>query len=97
MTVTQQQSRVGLQFGLRLDWGTRAVDGDQLRPAGGEEFEALLRFRWGVYLYRLYSSSTKLKAIDAWNFETALIETDNGLPTMQFGYQTDQPVVHLIR
>jgi hypothetical protein len=63
---------------------------------GGSSGMPIVRF-WAIYMYRLYTSSTKIKAIDAWNFETALIETENGLPTMQFGYQTQQPVVRLVR
>jgi hypothetical protein len=55
---------------------------------------SIVRF-WSVYLYRLYTSSTKVKAIDAWVFEPALIETDSGIADLQFGYRTEEPVVHL--
>jgi Tfp pilus assembly protein PilX len=51
---------------------------------------------WTVFLYRLYASSTKVKAVDAWVFEPALIETDSGIADLQFGYQSNQPKVHLV-
>ena len=56
----------------------------------------IVRF-WGTFMYRLYASSTKVKAVDGWTFETALIETPDGIPTLQFGYQPQEPVVHLIK
>lgn len=62
--------------------------------SGGSNGMPIVRF-WGTYMYRLYYSSTKVKAIDAWVFEPALIETDSGVADLQFGYQTDQPVIHL--
>ncbi len=63
--------------------------------SGGSTAMPIVRF-WGTFMYRLYTSSTKLKAIDAWVFEPALIETDSGVADLQFGYQTDQPVIHLV-
>lgn len=62
---------------------------------GGSTGMQIVRF-WAVYLYRLYASSTKLKGIDAWVFEPALIETDSGIADLQFGYRTEHPVVHLV-
>ena len=62
--------------------------------SGGSTAMSIVRF-WSVYLYRLYTSSTKVKAIDAWVFEPALIETDSGIADLQFGYRTEEPVVHL--
>jgi hypothetical protein len=51
---------------------------------------------WAVFIYRLYATSTKLKAVDAWVFEPALIETDSGIADLQFGYAARQPRVHLV-
>jgi hypothetical protein len=62
---------------------------------GGSTAMEIVRF-WAIYMYRLYPSSTKLKAIDAWVFEPALIETESGIADLQFGYQTDQPVIRLV-
>jgi hypothetical protein len=64
--------------------------------AGGSTAMRIVRF-WGTFMYRLYSTSTNVKALDGWTFETALIETPDGIPTLQFGYQPNQPVVHLIK
>jgi hypothetical protein len=50
---------------------------------------------WAEFAYRLYTSSTKVEAVDAWVFDPALIATVSGTPGLQFGYQTD-PVVHLV-
>lgn len=61
---------------------------------GSSSAMPIVRF-WGTYMYRLYSSNTKIKGIDAWVFEPALIETDSGIADLQFGYQTDQPVIRL--
>ena len=61
---------------------------------GGSDGMPIVRF-WGTYMYRLYASSTKIKGIDAWVFEPALIETDSGVADLQFGYQTEQPVIRL--
>ena len=61
---------------------------------GGSDGMPIVRF-WGTFMYRLYVGSTNIKGIDAWVFEPALIQTDSGIADMQFGYQTDQPVVHL--
>ena len=61
---------------------------------GGSTAMRIVRF-WGIFMYRLYTSSIKIKGIDAWVFEPALIETDSGIADLQFGYQTEQPVVHL--
>jgi len=51
---------------------------------------------WTVFIYRLYATSTKLKAVDAWVFEPALIETDSGIADLQFGYAARQPRVHRV-
>lgn len=61
---------------------------------GGSSAMPIVRF-WGIFMYRLYVSSTKVKAIDAWVFEPALIETPSGVADLQFGYQTQQPVIRL--
>ena len=63
--------------------------------SGGSTAMQIVRF-WSIYMYRLYASSTKVKGIDAWVFEPALIETDSGIADLQFGYQTDEPVVRLV-
>ena len=63
--------------------------------SGGSTAMQIVRF-WSIYMYRLYASSTKIKGIDAWVFEPALIETDSGIADLQFGYQTDEPVVRLV-
>jgi hypothetical protein len=55
----------------------------------------IVRF-WATYLYRLYSTSTKVQGVDAWVFEPALIETESGIADLQFGYQTDEPDVRLV-
>ena len=55
----------------------------------------IVRF-WATFLYRLYSTPTKVQAVDAWVFEPALIETESGLADLQFGYQTNQPVIRLV-
>jgi hypothetical protein len=62
--------------------------------SGNSDGMPIVRF-WGTYMYRLYADTTKLKAIDAWVFEPALIDTRTGVADLQFGYQSDQPVVHL--
>lgn len=64
---------------------------------GGSQGMPIVRF-WAVYLYRLYPNggNTKLDAVDAWVFEPALIETESGIADLQFGYQTDEPVVNLV-
>ena len=61
---------------------------------GGSTGMEIVRF-WGTFMYRLYADNTKLKAIDAWVFEPALIETDTGIADLQFGYQSGDGVIHL--
>lgn len=61
---------------------------------GASKAMPIVRY-WGTYMYRLYHTRTKIKAIDAWVFEPALIETDSGVADLQFGYQTDEPVIRL--
>ena len=55
----------------------------------------IVRF-WAIYMYRLHTTSQKIQAVDAWTFEPALIETESGVADLQFGYQSDQPVVRLV-
>lgn len=50
---------------------------------------------WGLFIYRTYSSSTTLRGMDGWVYDPALIETTNGQPGIQFGFQGD-PVLRLI-
>ena len=66
----------------------------QTWPNGGSTSVAVVQF-WGLFLFRTYPSSQKLDAVDAWVFEPALIETANGQPGTQFGFQVE-PVVHLV-
>ena len=61
---------------------------------GGSTSMPIVRF-WGTFMYRLYTSSTKVKGIDAWVFEPALIETESGIADLQFGYQSGDGVIHL--
>jgi hypothetical protein len=61
---------------------------------GNSDGMPIVRF-WATYMYRLYAGSSNLKAIDAWVFEPALIDTRTPTASLQFGYQSDQPVVHL--
>jgi hypothetical protein len=63
---------------------------------GSSNAMPIARF-WAVFLYRLYATSTKLKAVDAWAFEPALIATESGLADLQFGFQANQPKVRLVR
>lgn len=63
--------------------------------SGGSTPMQIVRF-WAIYMYRLHTSSQKVKAVDAWTFEPALIETESGIADLQFGYQSDQPVVRLV-
>lgn len=65
--------------------------------SGGSQAMQIVRF-WAIYMYRLYPNggNTKLDGIDAWVFEPALIETESGIADLQFGYQTNQPVVRLV-
>lgn len=63
--------------------------------SGSSTAMQIVRF-WAIYLYRLYPSPTKLKALDAWVFEPALIETESGIADLQFGYRTETPVVRLV-
>ncbi len=66
--------------------------------SGGSTAMQIVRF-WSIFMYRLYTNNgnTKLAAIDAWVFEPALIETQSGIADLQFGYQTNQPLVRLVR
>jgi hypothetical protein len=64
--------------------------------SGGSEPMQIVRF-WATYTYRLHGSNTQVKAVDAWVFEPALIETESGIADLQFGYQTNEPVVNLVR
>ncbi len=64
-------------------------------PSGGSNAAEVVGF-WGEYTYHLYTTSTKLSAMDAWVFEPALIETESGVPGLQFGFQSD-PVVRLVQ
>ncbi len=57
---------------------------------GNSDGMPIVRF-WATYMYRLYAGSSNLKAIDAWVFEPALIDTRSGVANLQFGYQSDQP------
>ena len=65
--------------------------------SGGSSAMQIVRF-WAIYMYRLYpnNGNTKLAAIDAWVFEPALIQTQSGVADLQFGYRTNQPIVHLV-
>lgn len=63
--------------------------------SGGSTPMQIVRF-WAIYMYGLHTSSQKVKAVDAWTFEPALIETESGIADLQFGYQSDQPVVRLV-
>jgi hypothetical protein len=63
--------------------------------SGGSTPMQIVRF-WAIYMYRLHTNSQKVKAVDAWTFEPALIETESGIADLQFGYQSDQPVVRLV-
>lgn len=62
---------------------------------GGSTAMQIVRF-WAIYLYRLYPSPSKLKGLDAWVFEPALIETESGIADLQFGYRTEEPIVRLV-
>ena len=63
---------------------------------GGSSGMPIVRF-WGTFMYRLYFSNSDqtLQGLDAWVFEPALIQTESGVADLQFGYQTDQPIIHL--
>ena len=65
--------------------------------SGGSSAMQIVRF-WAIYMYRLYpnNGNTKLAALDAWVFEPALIQTQSGVADLQFGYRTNQPIVHLV-
>ena len=62
---------------------------------GSSSAMPIARF-WAVFMYRLYTTSTKVKAVDSWVFEPALIETESGIADLQFGFQTNQPIVTLV-
>ncbi len=66
-------------------------------PSGGSDAVPLVGF-WATFLYRVYpnNSNTKVAGFDGWVFEPVLIETENGQPGSQFGFQTD-PVIHLVK
>lgn len=63
-------------------------------PNGGSTAARVVDFQ-GLFLYRTYTGSQKLQAMDGWVYEPALIETESGVPGLQFGFQLD-PVVHLV-
>lgn len=63
--------------------------------SGSSTAMQIVRF-WGIYLYKLHTSSTKVQAVDSWVFEPALVETESGIADLQFGYQTDQAIVRLV-
>lgn len=63
--------------------------------SGSSTAMQIVRF-WAIYLYKLHTSSTKVQAVDSWVFEPALVETESGIADLQFGYQTDQPIVRLV-
>lgn len=65
-------------------------------PSGGSVAVPLVGF-WAAFMYRVYpnNSNNKVAGFDGWVFEPALIETDSGVPGLQFGFQA-QPVVHLV-
>ena len=65
-------------------------------PGGSTAYE-LTGFR-GEFTYNLYpnNGNTKIDGVDAFIFDTALIETEDGVPGSSFGYQPD-PVIRLIK
>ncbi len=63
-------------------------------PNGTSQPRRLVNFR-AIYVYRLYASTTKVKAVDAWVFEPALIDTPSGVAQLQFGFQSE-PIIHLV-
>lgn len=65
-------------------------------PSGGSTAVPLVGF-WAAFMYRVYpnNSNNKVAGFDGWVFEPALIDTENHVPGLQFGFQA-QPVVHLI-
>ena len=65
-------------------------------PNGGSSAMAIVGFQ-GSFIYRLYTTSTKIAAIDSWVFEPALIQTQSGIAESIFGYQTDEPIVVLVK
>ena len=62
---------------------------------GGSEPMEIVRF-WGIYLYELHASSTKVQGVDAWTFEPALVETESGTADLQFGFRSNQVRVRLV-
>lgn len=63
--------------------------------SGSSTAMQIVRF-WGIYLYKLHTSSTKVQAVDSWVFEPALVETESGIADLQFGYQSEQAIVRLV-
>ncbi len=63
-------------------------------PNGSSTTRPVVDFH-GLFLYRSYAGSTKLEGMDAWVYEPPLIETESGIPGLQFGFQLD-PVVYLV-
>jgi Flp pilus assembly protein TadG len=63
--------------------------------SGSSTAMQIVRF-WGIYMYKLHATSTKVQAVDSWVFEPALVETESGIADLQFGYQSGQAIVRLV-
>jgi Putative Flp pilus-assembly TadE/G-like len=65
-------------------------------PNGASSPIPLVGF-WAAFIYRVYPNggNNKVDGLDSWVFEPALIETESGVPGLQFGFQP-HPIVHLV-
>lgn len=63
---------------------------------GGSQALPITRF-WAMFVYGLNYDSTKLLSVDAWVWEPALIATASGEPDLQFGFQGNDPLIHLVQ
>lgn len=63
--------------------------------SGGSTAMQIVRF-WATYVNMLDGNNNQVQSVDAWVFEPALIETESGVPDLQFGFQTDQAIVRLV-
>jgi hypothetical protein len=65
-------------------------------PSGGSNAKPIDRY-WGAYVYRVYTTNTHIKAVDAWVFDPHLIEAGTNTTGPAFGYLGGPAVLTLVR
>ena len=65
-------------------------------PNGGSTAVPIVRY-WGVFMYRAYTTNTKLLALDAWVFDPHLIETGTNTSGPQLAFQGGPADIELLK